>query len=129
MYITQANLNRLFDSVTCNTIGIQELLSSHPKLHELLSEPELKQLTAIEAIVTGDTILEILRIEGIKNYNNTNYVYQNSTPYYHTNNRCPRLSNNYINVLIPEKIRMLGDAEMEKYRSFFQHKIQMIVMR
>lgn len=119
MYITQANLNRLFDSVTCNTIGIQKLLSSHPKLHELLSEPELKQLTAIEAIVASDTILEILRIEGIKNYNNTNYVYQNSTPYYHTNNRCPRLSNNYINVLIPEKIRMLGDEEMEKYRSFF----------
>lgn len=120
MYITQANLNRLFDSVTCNTIGVQELLSSHPKLHELLSEPELKQLTAIEGIVAGDTTLEILRIEGIRNYNNTNYVYQNSTtPYYHTNNQCPRLSNNYINVLIPEKIKMLGNAEMGKYRGFF----------
>lgn len=129
MYITQANLNRLFNSVTCNTIGVQELLSSHPRLYEFLSEPELKQLTAIKGIIAGDTTLEILRIEGIRNYNNTNYVYQNSTPYYHTNDQCPRLSNNYINVLIPEKIRMLGDEEMEKYRSFFQHKIQMIVMR
>lgn len=121
MYITQANLNRLFDSISCNEVRLHELLHSNPLLLKMLSEPELMQLTAIEGVMTGNSQLNILRIEGVRAYTNSdNYVFnQNIKPCYHATNTCSRLENDWINILIPEKIRNLGSDEVERYRRLF----------
>lgn len=120
MHITQANLNRLFHHITCDEIKLNELLNTHPLLKELLSEPELKQLTAIEGIMTDSTQLHLLRQDGLKKYNDDTYVFKATAPRYHTNNQCPRLQNDWINILIPQKILALGETEKEKYRTFFK---------
>lgn len=119
MYITEANLKRLFTTISCNEIQLQQLLQSNPDLRQLLSIPELQQLTAIESLMIGDLNLEIIKINGIQQYNSSNYVYQHSKPYYHHNQHCPRLEQDYINVLIPKKIQELGRQEVETYRQFF----------
>lgn len=122
MYITEANLKRLFATISCDEIRLQQLLQLYPDLHKLLSTPELKQLTAIENFMVGDLNLEIIKIDEIKQYNNSNYVYQHSKPYYHSNQHCPRLEQDYINVLIPKKVQELGEEEVEKYRQFFPNQ-------
>lgn len=120
MYITQANLNRLFDNISCNEIRLRELLHTNPLLKEMLSIPELEQLTAIEGVITGNTQLKILRNKGVKQYNNDRYVFKNNTkPCYHATDTCPRLESDYINYMIPEKIYNLGNDEVERYRQFF----------
>lgn len=72
--------------------------------------------------MVGNLNLEIIKTNEVRQYNNTNYVYQHSKPYYHNNQQCPRLEQDYVNVLIPKKIQDLGEQEVEKYRQFFPNQ-------
>lgn len=48
------------------------------------------------------------------------FVYEGSQPSYHKYENCDRLSSNFVNYRIPERIKEKGGEEIKKYRAWFK---------
>src|SRR5690606_21300794 len=56
-------------------------------------------------------------------------VYEGSQPSYHMDERCERLTSNFINFKIPADIQAKGDSAVEEFRKWFKENQQLFLSR
>ena len=123
VHITVANLNRITRLVAFN--GVKKLDDIYESsLRDIFSVPELNLLyifmQACESLSLDrgtDAMFERFSIIPQEKDTKT-WAYEGGKPAYHLDPKCERLSQDYLNIKLPEQVVNAGDAEIKRFRAF-----------
>lgn len=115
MYITNANLKRLIESIDSAEIETKELSIKSEVINDILSNEELENLKHAKAFFMGRSF-NICELRPIEIIDNMRYLNEGHKPAYHDNKECIRANSPFDDYIIPEIIRLKGAAEVARYR-------------
>lgn len=115
MYITNANLRRLIESIESSEIDTKELNIKNTAIDDILSYEELEKLKHAKAFFMGRSF-NISELKPIEIVDKMKYLNEGHKPAYHHDKDCWKAKMDFDDYLIPEVIRYKGPAEVARYR-------------
>ena len=115
MYITNANLKRLIESIDSAEIDTKELNIKSEVINDILSDEELEDLKHAKAFFLGRSF-NISELRPIEIIDQMRYLNEGHKPAYHYNEDCQKAKMHFDDYIIPDIIRLKGPAEVARYR-------------
>lgn len=115
MYITNANLKRLIESIESAAIDTKELNIKSEVINDILSDEELENLKHAKAFFMGRSF-NISELRPIEIIDKMRYLNEGHKPAYHADKECIKANSAFDDYIIPDIIRLKGAAEVASYR-------------